>query len=951
MLRMKPVASGKQAEQYYARTDGGYYAESTGLRCQWGGKGATRLGLEGPPEFDQFNNLIHGLDPHTGEQLTAKLVKHRLSGWDVTASIPKNVTIALEEGDTRIQEAFWESIRESMARLESYATTRVRVDGKQEDRVTGNLVWYAVEHPDTRPVEDTSFPEGHRWRVMPQMDRHAHVFVANLTWDGEEEKWKAVKFRPIMDLRRFFDRDFESRFSAKLASLGYQVKTEWQRDAKGGTRYRTWDITGIPESVKERFSKRSAEIGALEEAIVEKRKEADPEAPDQLSVKERDQLGATSRRFKRDDLTLEECREYWASCITGDERDAIARTLREAREGGRKPPEVSPEEAVRFAFEHHAEQRSLIPFEDLAITAMEASLGSATPEAIDREIERQGIVGLHNGQRMVTTEALQAEEDEILRLAQPGRGVLPVGVPEALSRKLEGGSRLNDGQWEAVRGLLDSPNRVNLIEGPAGAGKSSLLAKYDEAMRMQGREVTYLATTAKATEVLQKDGFAAHTLARFLLDEKMQEASRGGHIVVDETSMLGHRDALKLLRLAHKLDLKITAVGDPFQHGAVARGAFHTLLKSRTLLRPFRLSEILRQKDGDYLEAAKLLSTGETLPGLEKLEAKGWVHEIGSDTERYGRMAAEYVDAVLKGESVLMVSPTHREAGKITEATRGLLRAAGKLGKEDHAYARLVPIATSEAERKLERTYEKGDVIQFHQNAKGGFKKGQRLLVTDPASVPRSEAARFTIYRPEPIALAEGDKIRFTATVKAKGKDAKTFRNGSVATIAGFAKDGDIRLSDGSTIGKDAGHFRHALVETSFGAQGQTVSKVILGMSAASSPAMNQEQLYVSATRGRKSLSLFTDDLDSVKDAVQRSSQKLVALDLRPQAKPEAEAERQAREQAIRRHLAHQRKRGLVARMRSAFEVAAKRARDVSIGGFAARETQRRQEHLTGYER
>ena len=55
-----------------------------------------------------------------------------------------------------------------MKKLEQYATTRVRVDGKQEDRVTGNLVWYAVEHPETRPVEDESLPEGHKWRVMPR---------------------------------------------------------------------------------------------------------------------------------------------------------------------------------------------------------------------------------------------------------------------------------------------------------------------------------------------------------------------------------------------------------------------------------------------------------------------------------------------------------------------------------------------------------------------------------------------------------------------------------------------------------------------------------------------------------------------------------------------------------------------------------------------------------------
>ena len=43
---------------------------------------------------------------------------------------------------------------------------------------------------------------------------------------------------------------------------------------------------------------------------------------------------------------------------------------------------------------------------------------------------------------------------------------------DGLSRTMADGKTLNDGQWEAATGLLDSCNRVNLVEGPAGAGKS-----------------------------------------------------------------------------------------------------------------------------------------------------------------------------------------------------------------------------------------------------------------------------------------------------------------------------------------------------------------------------------------------------------------------------------------------------------------------------------------------
>ena len=89
----------------------------------------------------------------------------------------------------------------------------------------------------------------------------------------------------------------------------------------------------------------------------------------------------------------------------------------------------------------------------------------------------------------------------------------------ALPARWQNGKSLNDGQWDAACGLLNSENRVNLIEGPAGAGKSSLLGKFDEGMRLAGEQVTYFATTAAAVKVLQKDGFTdtqtvAHLPAR-----------------------------------------------------------------------------------------------------------------------------------------------------------------------------------------------------------------------------------------------------------------------------------------------------------------------------------------------------------------------------------------------------------------------------------------------------
>ena len=423
-----------------------------------------------------------------------------------------------------------------------------------------------------------------------------------------------------------------------------------------------------------------------------------------------------------------------------------------------------------------------------------------------------------------------------------------------------------------------------MVKGPAGAGKSYSLQKFDEGVRMAGETAAYLGTTVTSVKELQKEKFEANTVARFLVDPTLQASARGGRVVVDESSMLGHKEAVKLFKLAEELKLKLIFVGDPMQHGSVPRGALMRVLEEHARLKPFRLTRIMRQQDADYRAAAQLLSEGRTLEGFEALDRKEWVKEVTDPAARNRAMAEEYVQALSDKASVLLVSPTHAEAAAITREIRNLLRAEGTLGTDEREFTRLVQVNASEAERREATTYEPGDVIEFRQNAKGGFVKGERLTVGVPAEAPLEHADKFSLYRPEPVLLAAGDRIRFTATVQNNKGDHK-YKNGDTLTVAGFTKRGDIRLDDGRVVAADAGHFRPAFVETSFGAQGQTVRRVILGMSSESLGATNQEQMYVSASRAKEKLSLYTDDKDGLKGAIQRSSQKLAALDVQPEQK------------------------------------------------------------------
>ena len=866
---MMPIADARRAERYYTKSDGGYYLGQDELHTEWGGKGAALLALSGQPEFEQFQRLIHGLDPKSANQLTAKLIDERIPAWDVTASVPKGVTLALECGDSRIQQMIWEAGREAMADIEAYATTRVRKGGLHEDRKTGNLVWFATEHTETRPTAEDN---------MPDPDRHIHFVVFNSTFDEKEREWKALKFRPIMEQRKYFDRRFDMRLAAKLADAGYRIETKWKGDDKARGAYHSWDIAGIPRSLIEKNSRRSQEVDATEAAILAKLKDELGEAPDKLSAVSRDQLGAISRRTKREDLTLAECRAYWQSRITDNERAGIKAVIARAQEGNSPPSEQSAASAVAFSLNHHFERYSVVPVEQLAVTAMERSLGDATPEDIERELHRQGVLTQTiDGRKLATTEALQREEDAIVGFAANGRGsVAPIGLPERFER-----GSLNQGQFDAVAGLLGSSNRVNLVEGPAGAGKSFMLKAFDTAAKAQGQNVFYLATTTDAANVLARDGFTVNTVARFLVDEKLQNAATGCRVVVDESSMMGHKDAHRFFTLAQKLNLKPIMVGDPAQHGAVPRGALLHVLKTYAGIQPFRLTEIMRQESEDYRQAARLMAEGKTLEGFDSIDAKGWIREIGPAEERNREIAAEYVQARLDKKSVLVVSPTHAEAASITSEIRAQLREKGLLKGEDRQFTRLVAANATEAERGQLSTYREGDVLVFHQNARQGYRKGDWLTVTDPAKVPVSEAAKFQLYRKEAIQLAVGDQLRITGQVKSLDGKHKLV-NGATQTVAGFTRKGDIQLGNGWVIPACAGFFRHGVVETSFGAQGKSVQRAIVAVSAQSLPATNQEMAYVASTRAREQMTLYTDDKAALRESIQISSQKLTALDMKP---------------------------------------------------------------------
>src|SRR5215471_18060132 len=197
MLTIRAMSNGEgYAAKHLAHSD--YYAEGERVTGQWFGRGAQLLSLSGDVQYKDFEALRQGLDPRTSEFLRPRHGADRVARdgsirsrernlYDFTFSAPKSVSIMAQlTGDERLVEAHQRAVREALAELESHAATRVRGAGTNHDRTTGNLV-LAVYHHDTSRELD------------PQL--HTHAVAANLTWDGLENRWKALQAFPIYEQR------------------------------------------------------------------------------------------------------------------------------------------------------------------------------------------------------------------------------------------------------------------------------------------------------------------------------------------------------------------------------------------------------------------------------------------------------------------------------------------------------------------------------------------------------------------------------------------------------------------------------------------------------------------------------------------------------------------------------------------------------------------------------
>jgi conjugative relaxase-like TrwC/TraI family protein len=837
-------------DEHLAQND--YYAAGEIRPGQWVGTGAERLGLKSEVTREQFHALCENRNPETGERLTQRQQKEnkRRVFFDFTCAPPKSVSVlAVTLDDQRLVEAHEESARIAFRELETFAATRVRKQGSQRDRTTGNLVAAAFVHNSSRELD-------------PQL--HTHFTVFNATFDDSERCWKALQAGGMYDAIRYGTAVYRNELAKRVQQIGYRIQP-----AKHG-----FEIEGVSDEVLKRFSKRAQQ---RDQAVLE----MEQKLGRKLSNDEISHVVHQSRAKKLKGISTAEVRERQLAQLQPDELQALQKLSASVQRTGQPHITGLEKQTLNHAIAHVFERKSVVPEHELLMTALAHRQGEVDLGNLKQEVKYSAE--LVKTERGFSTKEILATELDLIQTVNAGcDAVAP------LHPGYRPADWLGEDQRRAIYHVLRTSDRITGLRGLAGSGKTTALRELVAACKEAKIEPLFCAPTAAATDVLRKEGFEAKTLQSLLLSKPILTERQ--LIVLDEAGAVGMDDMKRLFDGAR--DARIILSGDTGQHASVARGDALRILEQHSDFKSGQLTAIRRQLKAEYRKAVELAAQKRTVEAFAQLERMAAITELAGD-ELHGSAAKSYLKALAENKSVLLVAPTWAEIEAVTEKVRAELKSSGRLALEEREFQVFDSLSWTEAQKRDARQYRPGMAIQFHRTAHG-FDKNESVAVVavenDSLKVQRTDGSEdifpfgavcacFDVGEKRKLKVAAGDKLLLQANAVAVRKH---FVNGELVEVKAIQGD-SVLLADGRVIPAGYRTFTHGYAVTSHAAQGKTVDEVLLVASSRSLPAINQEQFYVSISRGRERCQVFTDDAEMLRSHVTHSSARLAAIEAMPQ--------------------------------------------------------------------
>jgi len=751
-----------------------------------------------------------------------------------------------------------------MKEFEEFASTRVRTGKANCDRSTGNFVAATFTHDTSRALD-------------PHL--HTHCIVFNATFDAVENRWKALQNYELLRARKFAENVYYHELARKLRGFGYDIRNLARGD---------FQIEGISDEICECFSKRHMQIDeALKKLLAEK-----PECAGGDLMAMRRLIATAERARKQKELSHEEQRALWDVQLSESERAALRQIPnRSERSAGNR---ISVGEAAQWSEEHLFDRNSVVLECQLWQHALEQGRGENFSVDELKEFTRRRPY-IRNSERPaeVTLREVLLREIEIVQTVKDGAG----NCRPLLEHSYTADPNLDGEQRLALDTLLRSINAVSLFRGGAGTGKSFVLGELVRQVRQSGKSVVVLAPQRQQVVAMEQAGFLSPTtVTSFLLKNELVE---GAVVVVDEAGQIGGRQMSELLRLARKRNARVLLSGDTRQHGAVEASDALLAIERHSGVKPVELHAIRRQdpalgrskrescKIKQYRKAVEVAAAGKLAESFERLNKMGAVVSCRLG-EQADKLADEYVQLAEQKASVVVVSQTWAEVHRINSKVRDALKEKGLLGANDVNVEALDKLDLTNAQKRDQRFYPKDAVIVFNQKVRqaepgkrgklGGIVRAGVLVEVDGKCVTISNKMldKITVCLPREISVAPGDKLHLKANRRLASGARVT--NGELVTVKSALANGTIELTDGRILDKGFREFLPGYAVTSYGSQGKTVDYVLFSDSTIKA-ATNAQQWYVTISRGRRGVRIFTPDKEQLRENLARSGHRPLALE------------------------------------------------------------------------
>lgn len=619
------------------------------------------------------------------------VTERSVTAFDLTFSAPKSVSVLYALGDAEV-----------VAAIEDAHTAAVE---QAIESISPRIAYTRTGHAGAAVVDaEGVFGIRYRHRTSRALDPrlHDHVLISNAVRTASDGEWRTLDARGLYKNAKAAGVEFQTHFRAGLeASLG---EAFGDVDANGQA-----DIIGIDGEVLVEFSRRGVDIESEVEKWVSGFVGREGREPTRAEVgKAHKTITLATRDAKPTDagLATSTLRESWRTradeIVDVDEMLAVALS-RPRRQRELMRPSV--DEVLKAVETRHAEWAEPQLIEQIAMRVSGPDPGTiaATIEEVRAEaMASAGVVDLTppaapgdvlrgsdgrpvemppSAVRYTTSRHLLREHD-IVDWARSGSDARHKAVPvEAWTI-----ASLDDSQAAAVTVLLAEPLPVVTVVGPAGSGKTRMLAAAVSAWQAAGVAVFGAGPSATAAQALERGaGVDADTLHKLVCEnstaqhhgrvrERWNLPSRSV-IVIDEAGMVDTQLLHQYVEIARAKQWRTVLVGDHRQLDAVNAGGMFAELVSDPDVATLELNTLHRFEHEWEADASLALREGDPTI-VDTYDRHGRIHGHGDQDAAIAAVVSEAFAGIIDGRDVLVMAPTNRVVDELNaELTDRLISA------------------------------------------------------------------------------------------------------------------------------------------------------------------------------------------------------------------------------------------------------------------------------------